>query len=118
MERGVNNQEEEDNDEEDSEDDELSRLRRKRYEQLKDMVKGRITEIPNSNEFLSVIENNNNYYVFVHIYRDGMEAVQTLNDALLELAAKFDDRAKFFKVQSTILGTSGMFVSNFNKKHF
>lgn len=109
MERGVNNQDE-DEESEVSDEDELSEIRRQRFEKFKNMIRGRIIEIPDSNGFLSVIENNSNCYVFVHIYRDGLEVSGTLNDALLQLAVRFEERAKFYKVQSNILGTSGMFV--------
>lgn len=80
-------------------------------EQLRNFCRGRIIEIPDSNEFLSVIENTRKVFVFIHIYRDGLDAVKTLNDALLEMAAKYEKEAKFYKVKASVLGTSGNFVS-------
>uniref|UniRef100_A0A915ESY5 GATOR complex protein NPRL3 n=1 Tax=Ditylenchus dipsaci TaxID=166011 RepID=A0A915ESY5_9BILA len=93
-------------------DEDLESIRRRRMQQLKSLSRGRILEIPDAEEFLSVIENNkSSSYLFIHIYRDGLDSCNTLNEALLELTSKFP-RAKFFKVQAHLLGTSGFFTSN------
>ncbi|KAI1715395.1 phosducin domain-containing protein [Ditylenchus destructor] len=95
----------------DDDDDELAQIRRQRMEQLKYVSRGRIVEIPNSEEFLSLVEKPGRDWVVIHIYRDGLESCNVLNEALLEMAAKAKN-ARFYKVQANILGTSNFFAEN------
>lgn len=86
-------------------------------------MKGRILEVPDRFEFLQLIEQQPpNCLLFFHIYADGNEHSERLNEALLELAGHFggNDRkgngtkanAKFYKVQTKVLGTTNKFVSS------
>lgn len=106
---------------EDDDDDDLVAIRKRRLEQLKCFSRGRIVEIPDAGDFLAVTEGSavtRGVFAVVHIYRDGLDAVRTVNEALLELAAKHVDSAKFYKVKADVLGTSKNFVSptNFRRK--
>jgi hypothetical protein len=80
-------------------------------------------EVPDRFEFLQLIEQQPpSSLLFMHIYADGNEQSQRLNEALLELAGRLCDSsssksnpiAKFYKVQTKVLGTSQKFVSNRN----
>jgi hypothetical protein len=68
-------------------DNELDALRRKRLEQIRKIAQGKIVELADKDNFLSVIEGNPAFRVFIHIYKDGDETSQTLNSALLELGS-------------------------------
>lgn len=98
---------------EDSEDeDELEAIRRRRMEHLKNMNQAKIVEIPNKNEFLNVIDyTQNGDIAVIHIYRDDMEATQTLNEALMDLAAE-TKRVRYYKVRASALDMTKDFVSD------
>ncbi|KAL3086640.1 hypothetical protein niasHT_037766 [Heterodera trifolii] len=59
------------------------------------MAKGRILEVPSRLDFLSLIENDscNSSLLFIHIYSDGHEQSNQLNEALLELAGRAGESA-------------------------
>ncbi|KAL3114231.1 hypothetical protein niasHT_014075 [Heterodera trifolii] len=105
---------------ESGDEDELERIRSRRVEQLKNLARGRIVEVPSRLDFLSLIENEscNGALLFIHIYSDGHEQSNQLNDALLELAGRLGGAArptkavKFYKVQAKVLGTSENFTLN------
>jgi len=96
---------------------ELERIRERRFAQMKSMARGRIMEVPSRFEFLSLIENESRdgTLLFIHIYSDGLEQSMQLNEALLEIAGILCEerrqmsRARFYKVQTKVLGTSQKF---------
>lgn len=92
------------------EDDDLNQIRKKRLEQMRNASQICIIEINDSSEFLSIIESIKKVFIFIHIYRDGLDSVQTLNDVLLELAIKYKKQIKIYKVKASLLGTSENFV--------
>lgn len=68
--------------------DELEAIRRRRLEHLQNRNNARITEITDKEEFLRVIEaTNNGPRAIIHIYRDDIEATETLNEGYLSLTA-------------------------------
>lgn len=100
-------------DQQPEEDDEdiLEEIRRRRLEHLQNMNKAKITEISDKEDFLKAIESTHNGVRAVfHIYRDDLEATETLNEALLDLAAQTKN-CGFFKVQPKVLDMSNRFVS-------
>ncbi|KAI6194667.1 Phosducin domain-containing protein [Aphelenchoides besseyi] len=104
-------QPEEQKSEEDDEEDELEAIRRRRLEQMQNRNSAKITEIEDKGEFLNLIENTKNgKRVLFHIYRNDLEATETLNEALLDIAAN-SINCGFYKVQPKVLDMS----SRFNK---
>lgn len=100
---------------EDEDEDELAQIRRRRLEHLRNVNRSRITEIPNKDVFLSTIEDTRQgHEAVIHIYRDDMEATQTLNEALLDLASQTRN-VRFFKVRSSALEMTKQFVSSLEK---
>lgn len=96
-------------DEEDE--DALEAIRRRRLEHLHNRNRAKITEISDKEDFLKAIESTHNGARAVfHIYRDDLEATETLNEALMDLAAQTRN-CGFFKVQPKVLDMSSRFVS-------
>ncbi|CAD5225976.1 unnamed protein product [Bursaphelenchus xylophilus] len=97
---------------ESDDEDSLEAIRKRRIEHLKNLNRARIVEIPNKEEFLHVIESTNTVGdAVIHIYRDGLEATQTLNEALLDLAAQTKN-TRFYKVRANALDMTKQFSEN------
>ncbi|KAI6228430.1 Phosducin domain-containing protein [Aphelenchoides besseyi] len=104
-------QPEEQNSEENDEEDELEAIRRRRLEQMQNRNSAKITEIEDKGEFLNLIESTKNgKRVLFHIYRNDLEVTETLNEALLDMAAN-SINCGFYKIQPKVLDMS----SRFNK---
>uniref|UniRef100_A0A7E4UPZ9 Phosducin domain-containing protein n=1 Tax=Panagrellus redivivus TaxID=6233 RepID=A0A7E4UPZ9_PANRE len=101
------------NDDDDSDDESaLEKIRRQRMNMMRDMRRGRIMEVPDKHDFVRIVDSSvPDEVVFMHIYRDGLEGCQFLNDALLVLAGRIE-KAKFYKVKATLLETSKSFEEN------
>ncbi|KAI6218175.1 Phosducin domain-containing protein [Aphelenchoides fujianensis] len=97
--------------EDDNEEDELEAIRRRRLEQMQVRNAARIVEIEKKQEFLDAIEaTKGGRRAFIHIYRNDLEVTETLNEALMDMAAQCTG-CSFFKVQPKVLDMS----SRFNK---
>ncbi|CAD5218496.1 unnamed protein product [Bursaphelenchus okinawaensis] len=95
--------------ESDDDEDALEAIRQKRLEHLKNMNRTRIVELPNKDEFLNVIESTKEMGdVVIHIYRDGLEATQTLNESLLDLASQTKN-TRYYKVRASVLDLTKQF---------
>ncbi|KAI6218235.1 Phosducin domain-containing protein [Aphelenchoides fujianensis] len=91
--------------------DELEAIRRRRLEQMQVRNAARIVEIEEKQEFLDAIEaTKDGRRALIHIYRSDLEVTETLNEALMDMAAQCTG-CSFFKVQPKVLDMS----SRFNK---
>jgi hypothetical protein len=96
----------------DDEDDELAKLRRERYEKMRQLRFGRIEELTDKYQFLNVIDNGiEDELIIIHIYREDLEACTLLHDALLMLSGETKD-AKYYRVKAICLNTSDNFERN------
>ncbi|KAI6183772.1 Phosducin domain-containing protein [Aphelenchoides bicaudatus] len=94
------------------EEDELEAIRKRRMEHLQNRNNARITEIHEKSEFLNIIEaTTNGSLAIIHIYRNDLEASDTLNESLMDLAAQ-SKNCGFFKVQAKVLEMSTQFSRN------
>ena len=101
------------NADEENEDDELEAIRRRRLEHMQNLNSACITEIHEKAEFLEILEaTRNGKRAILHLYRDDMEATETLNEALKDIAASANSCA-FYKVKPAVLEMSDRFVRTF-----